>query len=81
MRKNEENESFNMKISKDSNKNWKNNAIQFPRLIAELDSAGGFTEEVSEYLCESMDVTMDELDDIVSRAQEEWDKIKEKTPR
>ena len=67
-----------MKVSKDPNKNWKNNAIQFARLIAELASAGGFTEEVSEYLCESMDVTMDELDDIVSRAQEEWDKIKAK---
>ena len=67
-----------MKVSKDPNKNWKNNAIQFARLIAELDSAGGFTEEDSEYLCESMDVTMDELDDIVSRAQEEWDKIKAK---
>lgn len=29
-----------IKVSKDPNKNWKNDAFQFPRLIAEAKQAG-----------------------------------------
>jgi hypothetical protein len=52
---------------------WQNNAIQFPRLIAELEAAGAFTEQVVQDLQTSMD--LDELDimDLIDRAQDEWD--------
>lgn len=63
-------------VSKNPNTNWHNNAIQFPRLIAELEAVGAFTPQVSEALCVEMDLTMDELDEIVFRAQQKWDSIK-----
>ena len=59
-----------------SNKNWSDNTIQFPRLIAEAEAAGAFTPKVAEDMCNSMDLTMDELSEIVGRAQDEWEKIK-----
>lgn len=55
--------------------NWKNNQIQFPRFIAELEAAGGITPEIAQAMCESMDLTPAELYEIVDRAQAEWDKI------
>ena len=56
---------------------WKNNKIQFARLIAELEAAGAFTGEICAELCQEMDLTMDDLDELVDRAQLEWDKAKE----
>ena len=57
------------------NPKWKDNSIQFPRLIAELEAAGAFTPEVTEQLCESMDLTVDEISELVDRAQYTWDNI------
>lgn len=60
-----------------SNKNWKNNKIQFPRLIAELEAIGAFNEETLHNLADSMDLTPDEVCELIDRAQNEWDKIKD----
>ena len=65
-----------IKISKNADVNWKRNEIQFPRLIAELEAAGAFTGPVMDTLMESMDLTADQLDDLVSRSQDQWDQIK-----
>jgi hypothetical protein len=68
-----------VKISKNAHRNWENNAIQFPRLIAELEASGAFTQEICATLCESMDLDMDDLDNLVTRAQDIWEEIKEAT--
>lgn len=67
------------RVSKDSNKNWNNNAIQFARLIAELEAAGGFPNSIMNALCESMDLDMGQISEIIDRAQGTWDAIKDKT--
>jgi len=62
-----------------STPNWENNAIQYPRLIAELQMAGAFSQEVMEFLSESTDLSYWELGELVDRACEEWDAIKAAT--
>lgn len=64
------------RISKYPNKNWKNNAIQFPRLIAELEAIGVFTHKTLRDLERETDLTEKEIYDLIDRAQEEWNKIK-----
>lgn len=66
-------------VSKNPNKNWKNNAIQFPRLIAELEAVGAFTHSIMADLSGEMDLSKEEIAEIVDRAQAEWDKIKLRT--
>lgn len=61
------------------NPNWHNNAIQFPRLIEEAQAAGAFTEEVIADMAVSMDLSVFEVNSLINRAQEEWDRIKEET--
>jgi hypothetical protein len=68
-----------VRISRNPQKNWENNAIQFSRLIAEMEASGAFTEELSETLCTEMDISMDDLSEIVDRAQKTWDEIKSQT--
>lgn len=58
---------------------WQNNAIQFPRLIAELEAAGGFTEAVVQDLQTSMDLDERDIYELIDRAQAQWDRIKENT--
>ncbi len=55
---------------------WSMNNVQFPRLIAELEANGAFTPEVVKSLCDSMDITEEELSDLIDRAQEDWEFIK-----
>lgn len=57
---------------------WFDNSIQFPRLIAELEAAGAFTDEVYRELSESMDLPDDRISELVDRAQVEWQKAKAK---
>ena len=59
--------------------NWENNAIQYPRLIAEVQAAGGFSPSVIRTLRESMDLEHEEVLELVDRAVAEWDRIKGKT--
>lgn len=58
--------------------NWENNAIQFPRLLAEI-YAVGLTAKQEEELCLSMDLDRGNLYSLLERAQEVWDKIKSET--
>jgi hypothetical protein len=54
------------------NHNWQNNAIQFPRLIAELESVGAFPPNIINALADEMDLSPDEVLELVGRAQMEW---------
>lgn len=59
---------------------WKVNSIQFPRLLAELRAAGLTTEQY-EKLQDSMDLDLDEIEELFDRAQEAWEEHKkDRTP-
>jgi hypothetical protein len=60
--------------------NWNNNAIQFPRLLAELQAAGVFTTSVVNDVADSMDLDPSQVFEIVDRAQYAWDDIVSRTP-
>lgn len=62
--------------SQDSeNRVWEDNRIQFPRLISEIMA----TQDLDlECLAESMDLTIDEVNELFDRASEEWESIKAK---
>lgn len=67
-------------ISTNAEKNWMNNDIQFPRLIAELDAVGAFGDEyMMDWLCDSMDLDREQIIEVVERASQVWDNIKERT--
>jgi hypothetical protein len=70
------------RIFRDEVLNWSNDAIQFPRLIAEMMAAGFFADEelVAELLA-SMDLNRESLDHVVDRAQAVWDDVKARTNR
>lgn len=56
---------------------WKNNRLQFARLIAELEAAGAFIKKgLMKDLQDSMDLTTEEICEIVERASNEWDEAK-----
>lgn len=53
---------------------WENDMIQFARLIAELESIGAFNQPVIDGLMFAMDLSTEELFEIIDRAQLTWDK-------
>ena len=60
-----------------TNPKWDDNGIQFPRLIAELEANGTFEDKkLMEFLRESMDLSDDDILEIVERAVNEFDRIK-----
>lgn len=60
-----------------SDQNWLNNAIQFPRLLAEIAATQSLDLQA---LAESMDVTIEELNDLFDRANNAWEDIKAGRP-
>ena len=50
---------------------WKNDAVQFPRLLAEI-RAIGLTQEQYGKLMEEMDLIPTEIDELLERAETEW---------
>ena len=66
-------------VSSDPNTNWRNNQIQYPRLIAELQMVGAFSNEVISEVADSMDLDTSEVHTLIDRACNEWDAIKENT--
>lgn len=66
------------KLSADPNANWANNDIQFPRLLAEINAAG-LTSSQYKDICDSMDLTIGDINEILDRAEETWRLIKEST--
>lgn len=56
---------------------WYHNDIQFPRLIAEMEAAGFFQNDVRmAALCSSMDLEVADVMGLVDRAQRLWDEQK-----
>jgi len=70
---------MNTKISKNANKNFDNDDIQFARLIAELESVGAFTSEVMWELHDTMELEHAQIAELIERAQAKWDGIKSRT--
>jgi hypothetical protein len=64
---------------KPENPRWLDDAVQFPRLIAELESTGAFTPAVLQALSEEMDLTEADICELIDRAQAAWDDIKQRT--
>ena len=54
---------------------WKDDRIQFARLLAEI-SAIGLCPEDKQAICESMDLEPAELEALFSRAEASWEEIK-----
>jgi predicted transcriptional regulator YheO len=68
------------KNRKNASVNWRNNAIQFPRLIAELEATGVFAlPGALDKVAEEMDLDVQQVCGLISRAQDEWDRIKAAT--
>lgn len=65
-------------VSDDPNTNWENNYLQFARLIAECEAVGAI--RITDELCETMDLSILEIREIIYRAQYSWEKIKEQLP-
>lgn len=56
---------------------WTNPLVQFARLIAEVEAAGGFAvDEIWDALELSMDLNTEELKELVERAMAMWDATK-----
>lgn len=60
----------------ESGSRWDNNRVQFARLLAEL-RAVGLTDEQYAALRESMDLARDRIDEVLERAETEWQRLKE----
>lgn len=58
---------------------WQDDEVQFPRLIAEIEAVGGFTEALVQDLQTSMDLQEEHVFELIDRAQQRWDDIKEQT--
>lgn len=60
---------------------WENDAVQFPRLLAEISAIGLSGEQVL-CLCDSMDLEPTQIKELLTRADEAFDDIKSniKTP-
>lgn len=54
-----------------ANRQWQSNRIQFPRLLAEI-RAVGLTETQYSDLQASMDLTREEIDLLLERAEDVW---------
>jgi hypothetical protein len=59
--------------------NWDNDAIQFPRLLAEMIALDIPDDDQMAELCDAMDLESDEIRNITDRATMAWMKIKGKT--
>lgn len=68
-----------LNISRNPSINFDNDAIQFPRLIAELEAAGAFTDKMMDALAVEMDLSWDEISQIIDRAQHKFEEIKKLT--
>lgn len=57
---------------------WEIDELQFARFIAELEAAGGVTENIKQAMCTSMDLEPGDFDALLERAIELWEKSKDK---
>jgi hypothetical protein len=54
---------------------WEDDHIQFARLLAEI-KAVGLTDSQSRDLCDSMDLPLESICELLDRAEEEWERLK-----
>lgn len=54
---------------------WNDDDIQFPRLLAEIRAVGLTASQAAE-LCRSMDIGTADLQSLLARAEERWERIK-----
>ena len=59
---------------------WKDNELQFARLICEMRATFDTPYEEWVALCESMDITNSELNSLMDRAHKVWEEAKSKLP-
>ena len=55
-------------------KNWEDNSVQFPRLLAAINATQENLDESA--LADDMNITIPELDELFDRADDEWERIK-----
>lgn len=65
-------------ISKDPNKNWKNNDIQFARLLSELKTTG-LTPRQYHIIEDSTGLNTHQINEILDRADHQWEIIRQET--
>jgi hypothetical protein len=68
-----------VRVSSDPDANWKNDDIQFPRLLAELYATLDLSDAQWDDLCASMDLEREQVLEVFERADVVWQEIKEKT--
>jgi len=56
---------------------WQRNDIQYPRLIAEILASGALEEKFRTAICDSMDLQPNALQDLLTRAQQDWTIVKQ----
>lgn len=56
---------------------WMDNAIQFPRLLCEINATQGLDTEA---LKDSMDLNSDRLEELFERAHKTWEAVKSRAP-
>lgn len=56
---------------------WEDNSIQFPRLLAEIVATQSLDLDA---LCDSMDLSLSDLDELFERAVLDWEDIKNGAP-
>jgi hypothetical protein len=57
---------------------WETDNVQFPRLLAEIN-AMGLTAPQYSMLESSMDLTTEQVDELLERAEKRWNEIKNRT--
>lgn len=58
-----------------TNPKWLDDSIQFPRLIAEIKAVGLSPQQMRE-LCASMDLTPEDIHELMDRAEEKFECLK-----
>ena len=54
---------------------WEDNSIQFTRLLAEINATGLTTEQYQQ-ICDSTDLGVMDIDELLERAEKEFEEIK-----
>lgn len=58
------------------NPRWLDDSVQFPRLLSEIEAVAGDVVPWED-VAASMDLSLNQVDELISRAQVAWERIKE----